>query len=133
MTLAHTLLITLLSLSLASCNRDTKRNHYSTLDGAKVDGAIQRGWIPAILPQSARDIREEHDLDLNVGSGSFEFNTNDLSVFVSRLTPATSGTFRGQNLNQEAQVLGKSGYSLYRYEEAASSWVFAIDPVRSEE
>jgi hypothetical protein len=34
---------------------------YATLAEARVSGAIERGWIPALLPGGAHDIREAHD------------------------------------------------------------------------
>ena len=38
---------------------------YPTLAAARTDGAIARGWIPAWMPDSARRLREVHDLDTN--------------------------------------------------------------------
>jgi hypothetical protein len=55
------------------CN-ETFDRHYESINDATRDGAIQRGWIPAILLPDAKDIRETHDLDSNRGSGSFALN-----------------------------------------------------------
>jgi hypothetical protein len=39
--------------------------HYPTYDAAKKDGAIQRGWMPELVPTTATEIYEQHDLDNN--------------------------------------------------------------------
>jgi hypothetical protein len=38
---------------------------YETHSGAVHDGAIERGWIPAFMPPTARDLREVHNIDSN--------------------------------------------------------------------
>ena len=38
---------------------------YASYEEAVGDGAIERGWIPEWLPQTAVDIHEKHDLDRN--------------------------------------------------------------------
>lgn len=48
---------------------------------------IRKGLLPASLPESAYDIRESHDLDLNTGAGSFRFATKDAESFKNKLTP----------------------------------------------
>lgn len=77
----------ILTLLLAACGRDSDVIHscYATADYVKRDEAIERGWIPEILPNSATDISESHDLDLNVGSGIFSFSPVEVESFRARL------------------------------------------------
>ncbi len=56
-------------LALSSCEKVTKR--YATLDDARRDRLFERGWLPDILPPSARDIRVTSDLDVNSSEGEF--------------------------------------------------------------
>jgi hypothetical protein len=44
---------------------ETPEETYAGYDEVIADGAIERGWIPEWLPQTAVDIREKHDLDRN--------------------------------------------------------------------
>jgi hypothetical protein len=52
----------------------------------KDDTAIERGWIPEILPESAYDISETHDLDSNQLFGSFNYKEPDEKKFLAQLT-----------------------------------------------
>jgi len=47
---------------LATCcaSIETKSNVYATVDEARAEGAIERGWVPEGLPASATDLREAH-------------------------------------------------------------------------
>jgi hypothetical protein len=56
-------IVLLVALALVGC--DCRAVSYSTLDAAKADGAVRRGWIPEFVPASARDIRMSYDLDTN--------------------------------------------------------------------
>jgi len=47
---------------------------YPTLAEAKAAGAIERGWLPAWLPTSSKDILESHDLDTNASALSLHFS-----------------------------------------------------------
>lgn len=38
---------------------------YKKYEDAAKEGAVQRGWIPEIVPKNAREIHEQHDLDTN--------------------------------------------------------------------
>ena len=46
---------------------------YASRSDARESGAIDRGWIPSWLPDSAQDIREAHGLDSNRRWGLFNF------------------------------------------------------------
>ena len=60
---------------------DTVYSRHANLAAARLDGVIERGWIPELLPAGSNDIWETHDLDTNVGGGGFQFPSNDLEAF----------------------------------------------------
>ncbi len=65
---------------------DVTINKYNNIEAVKENKAIQQGWIPAILPDSAYDISESHDLDKNTLFGSFSYKEKDEAVFMDHLT-----------------------------------------------
>jgi hypothetical protein len=60
---------------------DTVSSRHANLAAARLDGVIERGWVPELLPAGSNDIWETHDLDTNVGGGGFQFPTKDLEAF----------------------------------------------------
>ena len=65
---------------------DMQINKYANLEEVKTDTAIQRGFIPAILPNSAYKIVESHDLDTNTIFGTFQYKEKDEETFMQNLT-----------------------------------------------
>lgn len=81
-------LVAILSvLTLADCS-DEITTRFATLADAKAQEAFARGWLPPILPDSATLIVERNDLDLNTGTGSFEYDSAERSGYIKRLTQA---------------------------------------------
>ena len=64
---------------------DTVYSRHANLAAARLDGVIERGWIPELLPAGSNDIWETHDLDTNVGGGGFQFPSNDLEAFKNQV------------------------------------------------
>ena len=81
-----TLFYFLLNFTLSHFFQDMQINKYSNLEEVKTDTAIQRGFIPAILPASASKIVESHDLDTNTIFGSFKYEEKDEETFMQNLT-----------------------------------------------
>ena len=94
-------------LALSSCEKVTER--YATLDDARRDRLFERGWLPDILPPSARDIRVTSDLDVNSSEGEFSFDPMHFAAFVAQLRP-----------------VGDS----FQYSAARSTWTFSCDSAR---
>jgi len=69
---------------------DMQISKYESLEEVKNNKAIQGGWIPAILPESAYDIVESHDLDTNTIFGSFKYKEKDEETFIQNLTDINS-------------------------------------------
>ena len=65
---------------------DVQINKYQDIEVVKENKAIQNGWVPAILPNSAYDITETHDLDANTLFGSFNYKEKDEEKFIKNLT-----------------------------------------------
>lgn len=65
---------------------DTQINKYDSLESVQKDTAIQRGWIPKILPASAYDIVETHDIDTNQNFGKFKYKEEDEAAFLAQLS-----------------------------------------------
>jgi hypothetical protein len=54
----------LIVICLLACS-ERQTNHYPKYEDAVKDGAINRGWLPEIVPATAIEIYEQHDLDTN--------------------------------------------------------------------
>lgn len=74
-------------LALAGCS-DEVTTRFAALADAKEQEAFARGWLPPILPDSARAIVERNNLDLNTGTGSFDYDLPERSAYIKKLTEA---------------------------------------------
>jgi hypothetical protein len=74
-------------LALAGCG-DVVTTRFATLADAKSQGAIERGWLPPWLPASARAIVERNNLDLNTGTGSFDYDLPERPAYFESLLRA---------------------------------------------
>jgi len=70
-------------------------NKYDNYQTVIDENATQRGWIPSILPKSAYNIAETHDLDKNELFGSFYYKQKEEEDLMSKLTPIadSNGTY----------------------------------------
>lgn len=60
-----------LCLCLAACDDLRTYSEYDDLDAIRADGAFEKGWFPAWMPEHAIDIHEYHDLDTSLQAISF--------------------------------------------------------------
>jgi hypothetical protein len=74
-------------LALTGCS-DVVTTRFSNLADAKSQGAFERGWLPPLLPDSARAIVERNNLDLNTGTGSFDYDLSEKSSYMKKLAGA---------------------------------------------
>ena len=74
---------------------DTQINKYKDKVVVQEQKAIEKGWVPAILPDSAYEITETHDIDKNELFGSFYYKQKDEDTFMSMLKPVvdSNGTY----------------------------------------
>ncbi len=69
---------------------DVQINKYEDIEVVKENKAIQNGWVPAILPNSAYKITETHDPDANTLFGSFNYKEQDEEKFMENFTDLNS-------------------------------------------
>jgi hypothetical protein len=74
-------------LVITGCS-DVVTSEFATLADAKSQGAFERGWLPPVLPDSAKAIVERNNLDLNTGIGSFDYDLSERATYLERLSRA---------------------------------------------
>jgi hypothetical protein len=84
MRVASLILLILLPIMVLSCN-EAKDIFYNNIYEAKHDGAIERGWIPPILPDSSVEIWERHLIDSNRVWIKFRFDKADIRSMIDGL------------------------------------------------
>jgi len=84
--IAVVLFFILIILLINRSFEDMQISKYENLKEVKNNAAIQGGWIPAILPESAYAIVETHDLDTHTIFGSFNYKEKDEETFIQNLT-----------------------------------------------
>jgi hypothetical protein len=121
-------LIAFLALLLACCSNGP-RAHFATLTDAKASDFFSHGWLPDVLPISARNIDVVTDLDLNEASGQFDFDPADFPSLNGELSALTSTneTFP-ESINEEITHQLKSGLPVFLHAEDRSKWVFLCAP-----
>ena len=77
--------ITALYLLLTSYFPNVVINKYDSIEAVQKNKGIEKGWIPKILPLSAYDIVETHNLDKNTVFGKFSYKERDEEAFLSNL------------------------------------------------
>jgi len=65
---------------------DVQINKYADKSIVLKQQAIQNGWVPSILPESAFEIVETHDIDKNTLLGSFKYKEQDEKPFIENLS-----------------------------------------------
>lgn len=65
-------------LLFSGCNRSEKSTSYKNYSEAQKSGDIERGWLPDFLPNSATQIIESHNVEINAMRVEFKFKRNDL-------------------------------------------------------
>lgn len=109
------------ALALSACKSDVVSSQFA--DRGEATTAIAQGWLPSVLPPSAFDIREEHNLDTNTGHGSFQFLHAERAMFLHKLEPLSDAPALSCKLPWEEHK--KSGASWYRHD----SFFIAVSPV----
>ena len=63
---------------------------YETFDDAEKSGAVEKGWIPSVLPKSSVTIKEIHDLDSNNVWLCFEIKNIEDNDFLRSIEKVSS-------------------------------------------
>lgn len=75
------------AITLSGCG-EIKNERYADFEAARLTGAVEQGWIPDFVPQSANDIRDIHDLDSNAQTLSFRAPVSQIPAMVQGMTVA---------------------------------------------
>lgn len=65
---------------------DIQINKYKDMSELNKEKAMSKGWVPTILPKSAYNIEETHNLDTNIVFGRFKYKEKDEITFIGKLT-----------------------------------------------
>ncbi len=108
------------------CNgcREIKEEHFANLDIARQSHMIEKGWIPAFLPQDAKDISFQGDLD--AGSVYGTYSSSDAATLLKHCSN-TDDLFRVpgygpewfRNILKESDTAGElrhKGYEVFQCE-----------------
>lgn len=109
---SHYAILAALVLAVSACTDGKITSSHSARAAAVSD--IEHGWIPSVLPKSATDINETHDVYTNVGHGTFVFESIDADSFKAALVslpPDQEIDGKPTRLDLE-----KNGYLFYSWE-----------------
>jgi len=89
----------MLYFALSYYYTDVQINKYENKAVVIENQIIKKGWVPAILPESAYKIVETHDIDTNTLFGSFNYKEQDEATFIQQLTvkPDMNNTLEWKN------------------------------------
>lgn len=113
-------------IAITACS-ETKEVYFETLNDAKKQGAIERGWLPEVLPRSSHEIFGRHDTGANATWLRFKFSKNDIYNMAAQAEemkpddikalyfPSISAAWWPDDLKRKL-VDGSSGLKLYKYD-----------------
>jgi hypothetical protein len=73
------------ALTLTGCTDAIVTKRFESLDDATAQHAFERGWLPPLIPDSARGIVGTNNLDLNTGSGVFDYLPSERTPYLEGL------------------------------------------------
>lgn len=68
---------------------------YADFAEAEKAGAMRRGWVPAWIPRSARNLRETHDVETRQSMLSFRYAPGEKLAVPDGCIPAKGAEIRG--------------------------------------
>ena len=82
----------LVKLQVFLTHGDIKTERYADAEEARQKGAFDRGWVPSLLPEGTVNIRDVHNLDVNTGTGSFQFPSKNLAAYQEKVRHTPNAT-----------------------------------------
>ena len=107
---------------------DVVKGRYRSLQEARNDGFIEKGWLPDRLPPSTYDISYANNLDLSTATGRFRFEPKDYPLLQHQLAPYSAPKNPFSNLSDEVDDHIKHGHPALQFIEDGSVWVFTCTP-----
>lgn len=126
------LLATVLAVTGCDYLSDTVTRHYNTLEDARADQLFVRGWLPDLLPPSARDINTSNNLDLNTSTGGFSFTPSDGPLLYRHLKSGAPSHSRFEEWPNTVADYNRRGFTAWTYQESRSTWAFFCHPVKNQ-
>jgi hypothetical protein len=103
---------------------DVVTTKYPSIQAARDDKLFGRGWLPDVLPTSARDIWVSNNLDLNTSEGEFSFDTNEADALKAKLVTHQIPHVPFDDWKGYLEKKRKAGFEIASYSSDASDWVF---------
>jgi hypothetical protein len=88
-------LVFILLLFLIIACSETQDAFYKNIDEAIKHSAIEKGWIPNILPRSSYEIYERHDIDTNTVWLKFKFDKMDINELIAQIEEVKPNEING--------------------------------------
>jgi hypothetical protein len=123
---------------VAGACSDRRESAFAGVKEARSSGAVDRGWVPGQLPESATNLHELHDTDTNEVWGTFRFPTTEhppgtlTRVEASKITghavrsPRASWWPEMLTGNLDGRALEQRGFELYSTPAPFEFWI-AVD------
>jgi hypothetical protein len=103
-------------------------NRYGSLEEARADHLFERGWLPDLLPASARDLRLASRPDLANSTGEFHFAPADFAAFGKSLSAYTRPKSPFSGFADEVDGHIHRGHPAFQYVADGNTWVFMCIP-----
>src|SRR5262245_38685860 len=110
-------------LVVAGCT-DQFTETYSTLEVARRDRIFERGWLPDVLPTSARTLRVSGDVDINTAEGEFSFRGAEFDAFIAKLQAVPVSEPIPDHIVERTGELQREGYTERAYVHEQYMWIF---------
>lgn len=122
-----TIYLIVLNLFLFEGCNNTATNHYTTRSKAEAEKLFERGWLPNIIPASARNITVSNDLDRNRSEGEFQYDPKETDDFSRYLKPYAGQKLPLSRWQAYINEQKKKGYVAFEYSSDKSVWVFLVN------
>lgn len=83
----RTLIVAAALLALAACGRAVETANFASFAEARQSGAVEQGWVPAIIPEGAYELRAAYDRRGTQRWGLFNFRPADADALRAVLEP----------------------------------------------
>ncbi|MGB5718982.1 MAG: hypothetical protein WBN81_18070 [Gammaproteobacteria bacterium] len=94
---------------------EKESNEFGNYEEMAESGLINLGWIPAFIPKSAYDIKEEHRVDVSRIHVELKFDASDINSFEVACNKLHEAAFICANSGYPVKVLITNGnYAIIR-------------------